>query len=64
MYIPVALRFVSYNIEVSDDARRFIEAACADPAVQAWIAAAKEEKEALAFIDELIPESNSPLTLG
>jgi glutathione S-transferase len=63
-YIPVALRFMTYSIQVSDQARQFISAVQATDSVQQWIEAARVERESLPFIDELIPASSSPLTLG
>jgi glutathione S-transferase len=63
-YIPVALRFMTYSIEVSDLARQFVSAVQAADSVRQWIEAARVERESLPFIDELIPASSSPLTLG
>jgi glutathione S-transferase len=63
-YIPVALRFLTYSIQVSDLARQFVSAVQATDSVQQWIKAARAERETLPFIDELIPATSSPLTLG
>lgn len=64
MYAPVALRFVTYSIPVSDRARQFVDAVQRLASVQQWIAEARAETESLPFIDELIPAASSPLTLG
>ncbi|MEO1573479.1 MAG: glutathione S-transferase family protein [Pseudomonadota bacterium] len=64
MYLPVALRFVTYGIQVSDGARRFVDAVLACSTTVEWIQGAREESEALDFIDNLTPATDSPLTLG
>lgn len=64
MFVPVALRFLTYGISVSDSAKQFQRAVCDREAVREWIAAATGEPEAIEFIDELMPASKSPLTLG
>ena len=64
MFAPVALRFVTYDIPVSDNAREFIDAVRNLGSVQEWVAAASSEPESLEFIDELVPAASSPLTLG
>lgn len=64
MFTPVALRFVTYAIPVSDGAQEFVDAVQELPAVRTWTEAAREETESLAFIDELTPAASSPLTLG
>lgn len=47
MYIPVALRFVTYGVSLDGAAAEYVRAVQGYPAVQAWIAAAKQEKEVL-----------------
>lgn len=64
LYAPVALRFVTYSIEVSERARGFVEAVVANPLVEEWVSAARDEPEAIDFIDDLTPAHQSPLTLG
>jgi glutathione S-transferase len=64
MFVPVALRFLSYGIPISDSAAEFQRAVVAQPLVSEWVAAAKEEVEAIGFIDDLAPAAGSPLTLG
>jgi glutathione S-transferase len=64
MYAPVALRFVTYSIPVSEHARQFVDAVQRLESVQQWIEAARAETESLSFIDELTPAASSPLTLG
>lgn len=53
VYAPVALRFVTYQIQLVDQAQSFIEAVQALPSIQAWAAAAAAEPEVISFIDEL-----------
>lgn len=43
MYAPVVMRFVSYDIAVSDDARAYMDTILAHPAVTRWIAEAEIE---------------------
>ncbi len=64
MFMPVALRFVTYSIPVSDTAREFVDAVQGSESVQQWIEAARAESESISFIDELVPAESSPLTLG
>ncbi|MGB9430109.1 MAG: glutathione S-transferase family protein [Gammaproteobacteria bacterium] len=47
MYIPVALRFVTYGIKLDHTAQAYVIATQAHPAVQDWIAAAKQEEEVI-----------------
>ena len=55
MYVPVALRFVSYGIEVPAPASEFVDAVLASAHVREWIFASEQEEEQLAFVDELRP---------
>jgi glutathione S-transferase len=47
-YVPVATRFVTYGVRVSEAAQRYVEAVLAAPAVQEWSAAARVEPEVIA----------------
>jgi glutathione S-transferase len=47
-YAPVATRFVTYGVRLSDVARRYVDAVLALPAVQEWSAAARVEPEVIA----------------
>ena len=53
MFVPVALRFVSYGIPIEDRAAEFVDATLALRSVQEWISAAQDEGLALDFVDEL-----------
>jgi len=64
MYAPVALRFLTYDIAISDSAKEFQRAVSDRATVREWIAAATEEPEAISFIDDFVPASQSPLILG
>ena len=64
MFAPVALRFLSYQIPIGDTAAEFQRAVVNHPLVMEWVDAAKEETEAITFIDDLVPAAESPLTLG
>ena len=64
IFTPVALRFVTYSIPVSDKAREFVDAVRNSESVRLWIKAAHAEPESISFIDELVPAASSPLTLG
>jgi glutathione S-transferase len=64
MYVPVALRFVSYGIPLVGEAREFIRAVCKHPAILEWVREAEAEPERIEFVDNLIPASKSPMTPG
>ena len=64
MYAPVALRFVTYSIQLNADAQTFVEAVQGLDSIQTWIQAAAAEPEDLPFIDTLQPASNTPLSFG
>ncbi|MCZ6501702.1 MAG: hypothetical protein O6945_04215, partial [Gammaproteobacteria bacterium] len=53
MFVPVALRFVSYGIPVEGSAAEFVRAAVALPSVQEWVRASQDEGLPLDFVDEL-----------
>lgn len=47
MFAPVALRFVTYGVELTGAARGYIDTVETHPPVQEWIAAAREEPEVI-----------------
>lgn len=47
MYAPVALRFVTYGVEVEEPAHSFVEAMLESVAVRDWLSAAQSEPEIL-----------------
>lgn len=49
MYAPVVTRFLSYDVPVSEAARRYMDAVLALPAMQEWVAAAKAEPEVIVY---------------
>ena len=58
VYAPVALRFVTYQIQLVPTAQPFVEAVQTLPSIQEWAKAAAAEPEAISFIDQLhIPEN-------
>lgn len=58
-YAPVALRFVTYQIQLRPVAQTFVNAVQALPSIQAWAQAAAAEPEAISFIDQLHISENS-----
>jgi glutathione S-transferase len=64
VYAPVALRFRSYEIEVSPESRGFGDAVEALESVRDFVSAARAEPEHIDFIDDLVPTSESPLVAG
>jgi len=64
VFAPVALRFLTYSIDVSELSRRYIDTVRGLDSVKQWTAEAARETETLAFIDDLVPASDSPLVLG
>ncbi|NJN05035.1 MAG: glutathione S-transferase family protein [Leptolyngbyaceae cyanobacterium SL_1_1] len=53
MYAPVAMRFLTYGVEVDAEARFFVEAVQALPAIKQWVAESAAEPETINFVDEL-----------
>ena len=53
VYAPVALRFVTYQIQLTPTAQPFVKAVKALPSIQSWAKAAAAEAEAISFIDQL-----------
>ena len=47
MFAPVALRFTTYQVALDEVCQAYVSALLALPAIQAWIAEAKQETEAL-----------------
>lgn len=45
MYAPVALRFETYGIELSQDAKAYQQKVLASQAVQKWLAEASQETD-------------------
>jgi glutathione S-transferase len=64
MYAPVALRFVTYGIELQPEAQRFVTVVRELEAVQTWVAAAADEEECLPFIDARISQANALQSQG
>jgi glutathione S-transferase len=64
MFAPVALRFLTYAIPLSEPAAEFQHAVVGHPRIAEWVAMAKAEPEAISFLDELVPAAKSALTLG
>lgn len=53
MYAPVALRFLSYGVELDAHARAYVDALLGLDALQEWLRAAAEESETLPATDDL-----------
>ena len=53
VYAPVALRFVTYQVQLAETAQRFVDSIQSLPSIQAWATAAAAEPEVISFIDEL-----------
>ena len=64
MFAPVALRFVTYGIELERPAQDFVAQVCGLPLIQEWSGLCHDEPYAIPFIDELMPAAESQLTLG
>jgi glutathione S-transferase len=63
-WAPVALRFASYEIPLEAESRAFVEDVQALQSVEAFVADAWQESERLAFIDDLVPVADTPLSPG
>lgn len=64
MFAPVALRFVTYSIPLSRDARHFVDRVLELSSIREWARQSEAEPERLQFIDDLVPASETPLTPG
>ncbi|MBD2691518.1 glutathione S-transferase family protein [Anabaena catenula] len=47
MFAPIALRFVTYDVQIDPVSRDYVEAILSLPAIQEWITAAKSETEVI-----------------
>lgn len=54
MYAPVVMRFTGYGIALDDNAKRYVEAITAMPAMREWLAAADAEPERIEATDNLV----------
>jgi glutathione S-transferase len=64
VYAPVALRFRTYEIEMSRIGHDYLASVLSLASVQEWLLAAAAEPESLDFVDRLVPAAQSPLELG
>ncbi len=55
LYVPMALRFATYGIQLSAPAGDYLRTVAQQPLVQAWIAAAREEQETIDIAEVGIP---------
>ena len=51
VYAPVALRFATYDVALAGESRAFVDAICALPSVQEFIAAARAESARIPAVD-------------
>ena len=51
MYAPVCTRFVTYDVDLPDDCAAYVQAVMALPEMVEWLAAAREEPDALEELD-------------
>jgi glutathione S-transferase len=63
-FAPVALRFATYGISLSGAVQHYVETVQKLESVQEWCELAREETEAISFIDELVPADEAPLIIG
>ena len=54
MYAPVVSRFVTYQIELTEIARHYVQTTVADPNYKQWSELARAEADSIAAIDALI----------
>lgn len=64
MFAPVALRFRTYGVRVSDISQAYIQRIESRESVMEWTELSRQEAESLDFIDELKPAASSPLSLA
>ena len=51
MFAPVVTRLITYDVQLPDDARDYVEAIIGWPAMAAWVAAAKAEPWVITYHD-------------
>ena len=51
MYAPVCTRFVTYDVDLPADCAAYVQAVMALPDMARWLAAAREEPDALEELD-------------
>jgi len=54
MFAPVVMRFIGYGVALDDNAKRYVEAITALPAMREWRAAAEAEPERIEATDNLV----------
>lgn len=64
VFAPVALRFVTYAIELEPRAAGYVERIRRLDGVRRWVADSAEEPERLDFVDRLLPVDRTPIDLG
>ena len=47
MFAPVVFRFATYNVEVSDSSRQYMQSVLKNPKIQLWLEQAKKEVETI-----------------
>ena len=52
MYAPVALRFNTYNVPLSEAAKAYVDVIINDPDVKLWVSQAAEESETIAMAEK------------
>jgi glutathione S-transferase len=60
MYAPVALRFVTYSIPLSSEARQFVDRVEDLDSIREWSRESARERESIGFIDDLASPSSQP----
>lgn len=61
-YAPVALRFATYDIDLTTEAAAYVGHIQSNPHIQQWAEEAAGEPEKLDFIDNLVPYDQTPLS--
>ena len=64
MYAPVALRFLSYEVQLGAVEADYAASIQALPEIQQWISEAKAETQTIAIFDDLERLASSPFSLG
>jgi glutathione S-transferase len=54
MFAPVVMRFIGYGVALDDNAKRYVDAITALPAMREWRAAAEAEAERIDATDNLV----------
>jgi len=60
MFAPVALRLITYGIELNDICSKYVNTVYTHPAIVDWVQAANLETEIIPALEAHAPQCNDP----